>query len=744
MNIVACFLATAVSHLLYEVGTHRLIGYWAVERSAGLAAAVDRLEWGNEPLVGPQLDALNSDLARVGEFTLASPNPFDLVAAGCATEDAFSTWSTSSYRFLNHFLDGVNFQGLNVALGTVIGEPSDVWATMHPNNHFNWEMARAHYVAALVEVEPTDRVAHRIDMLRSLGQVLHLIQDAHQPSHTRNDSHSNHAVFPDGFSALELWARDAVSLRAVGLDPTVATAVQNHPVAPYRVRIGDYVRESARHTNREFFSDGTIWHNQVFPDYGFPNGSQTYTGVEGTWPFSQTYIYAQPSLHNTIPPTRMARERSGLLNLVPGVGLILSGKELDYGPYTLSSPGDVVVRNHATTLIPRAVAESAQALNHFFRLALQLDIDMISAPGEGRLKITNVSAVLGATPANLTVASGATARVYYESVSGKVLPLPGAPTHVLQGSLAPATATVVPFNALGAILTLADPIQYPNPDVRARPDRKMLVILQGQVGVEAAVCGAILKLPNGFPTPPGMVLIPAGTFMMGSNAPFAPPYWNDTEQQPVHQVTISNHFWMGRYEVTQAEFQALMVVNPSLWVGASNPVDTVSWNGARAYCAALTAQQAATLPVGYHYRLPTEAEWEYACRAGTTTEFHYGPDLFCYQARIGFSNHTDPPATCGNPNGTVPVGSYAPNAFGLYDMHGNLNEWCLDSYAPYSSAAVTDPFVTSTATPFRVMRSASWAANSFYCRSAARYDMASYWEHEQFGFRVVLAPVLVP
>jgi formylglycine-generating enzyme required for sulfatase activity len=240
----------------------------------------------------------------------------------------------------------------------------------------------------------------------------------------------------------------------------------------------------------------------------------------------------------------------------------------------------------------------------------------------------------------------------------------------------------------------------------------------------------------------GMVPIPAGTFMMGSNAPSGPPYYGEYTPDPVRQVTISYSFWMGQHEVTQSEYQALMGANPSSFLGASLPVETVNWHQARAYCAALTAQQAGNLPAGYEYRLPTEAEWEYACRAGTTTEFHYGPALFCNQARFWYSYHSNTSCGVTTSSGTVPVGSYAPNAFGLYDMHGNVWEWCLDSYAPYTSAAVTDPFVTGG--PYRVFRGGCWDVPSADCRSAYRYYVGPGLTGNYLGFRVVLSPVLVP
>jgi formylglycine-generating enzyme required for sulfatase activity len=237
--------------------------------------------------------------------------------------------------------------------------------------------------------------------------------------------------------------------------------------------------------------------------------------------------------------------------------------------------------------------------------------------------------------------------------------------------------------------------------------------------------------------PAGMVAIEPATFTMGSNA-FAVQFPNEG---PVRQVTLSKPFWIGTHEVTQAEYQAVMGTNPSFFVGPNLPVDTLSWFDAVAYCTALTAQQAllGNVPAGYEFRLPTEAEWEYCCRAGTTTEWNTGGSLNTSQA-----NFQGALADAANPFGkSAPVGSYAPNAFGLYDMHGNLQEWCLDSYSPfYAPGPITDPFVTGTND--RIIRGGSyfalWSATN--CRSAFRYAFPAQFTNG--GVRVVLAPILVP
>ncbi|MBL8803880.1 MAG: SUMF1/EgtB/PvdO family nonheme iron enzyme [Planctomycetes bacterium] len=239
----------------------------------------------------------------------------------------------------------------------------------------------------------------------------------------------------------------------------------------------------------------------------------------------------------------------------------------------------------------------------------------------------------------------------------------------------------------------------------------------------------------------GMRLIPSGTFSMGSAEPFAAPYFSFADEKPVRQVTITYCFWMGEREVSQSEYVALMGSFPfaPAFPDAARPVENITWQAARNYCNALTAQQTAlgNVPPGYQYRLPTEAEWEYACRAGTTSEFHYGGALSCSQARITFSYH--PSGNCGV-NSTTTVGTYVPNAWGLYDMHGNVAEWCLDAYAPYAPNNVTNPFVSVGVN--RVNRGGAWSGTSSNARSAARGNFNPLWLSNDIGFRVVLAPII--
>jgi formylglycine-generating enzyme required for sulfatase activity len=211
------------------------------------------------------------------------------------------------------------------------------------------------------------------------------------------------------------------------------------------------------------------------------------------------------------------------------------------------------------------------------------------------------------------------------------------------------------------------------------------------------------------------VKIPAGTFMMGS--PDSEPGRN-LDEGPQHQVTISKAFELQTTEVTQSQWQAVMGSNPSYFKGPDLPVEQVSWDDAQAFIAKLNAKND-----GYRYRLPTEAEWEYAARAGTT-----GP----YAGDLGAMAWYAP-----NSGGTThPVGTKTPNAWGLYDMHGNVMEWVQDWYDGYSSSAVTDPVGPSSGSA-RVLRGGGWAYESQNCRSADRDSSSPDYRGGPLGLRLL-------
>jgi formylglycine-generating enzyme required for sulfatase activity len=232
----------------------------------------------------------------------------------------------------------------------------------------------------------------------------------------------------------------------------------------------------------------------------------------------------------------------------------------------------------------------------------------------------------------------------------------------------------------------------------------------------------------------------------------------NSSDETQHTVTLTKGFYMGKYAVTQGEYLALMGNNPSYFTPIfgylqylNRPVETVSWIDATNYCAHLTQQEQAAgrLPSGWVYRLPTESEWEYACRAGTTTAFNFGSaihggmanfdDYYEYDASIG-DIYVRNPADSGWDLQTTAVGSYHPNAWGLYDMHGNVWEWCRDWYGTYPAGSVTDP-QGPTSGSARVFRGGNWGYYGRYCRSAQRISGdPSYGGVSYFGFRVVLAP----
>ncbi len=243
------------------------------------------------------------------------------------------------------------------------------------------------------------------------------------------------------------------------------------------------------------------------------------------------------------------------------------------------------------------------------------------------------------------------------------------------------------------------------------------------------------------------VWIAPGSFIMGSPPTEAQRGADETQ----HAVTLTHGFYIGKHEVTQAEYLALMGHNPSFFTGDLNrPVDTVSWNDATDYCAQLTQrkQAAGRLPAGWGYRLPTESEWEHACRAGTATAFNFGSAIqggmanfynyYEYDAAVGEIYISDPAIPyLGR---TTAVGTYEPNAWGLYDMHGNVWEWCQDWYGAYPAGSVVDPQGPASGSQ-RVARGGCCGNGARCCRSAYRFCGSPADAYNDFGFRTVLAPI---
>jgi formylglycine-generating enzyme required for sulfatase activity len=217
--------------------------------------------------------------------------------------------------------------------------------------------------------------------------------------------------------------------------------------------------------------------------------------------------------------------------------------------------------------------------------------------------------------------------------------------------------------------------------------------------------------------------IPAGTFQMGATKDIDPDMYAD--EAPRHQVTISRGFYLGIYTVTQAEFERVMAYNPSYFKGPNRPVEMVNWEEAREFCEKLSAlpeENAAER----RYRLPTEAEWEYACRGGADAyqKFNVGDVLRQADANFGGAATKD-------------VGSFAPNGWGLYDMHGNVWEWCSDWYGLYSELPAADPTGPKQGQD-RALRGGSWNYSSRNCRSASRNWVVPTSRYAFFGFRVVM------
>ncbi len=220
-----------------------------------------------------------------------------------------------------------------------------------------------------------------------------------------------------------------------------------------------------------------------------------------------------------------------------------------------------------------------------------------------------------------------------------------------------------------------------------------------------------------------MVKVEAGSFVMGCTSEQGSDCWGS--ESPYHRVTITQDYYIGKFEVTQELYEAVMGVNPSNWKAFDRPVENVSWNDAQDFCAELSRI------TGRRFSLPTEAEWEYAARGGkksTNAKYSGGSSVAAvawYDGNSGSQTH--------------PVGRLRPNELGVYDMSGNVCEWCQDWYGDYGSASQTDPMGSNSGYD-RVLRGGCWGGNARICRVANRSFSSPGFRGSNSGFRVVLVP----
>jgi len=246
--------------------------------------------------------------------------------------------------------------------------------------------------------------------------------------------------------------------------------------------------------------------------------------------------------------------------------------------------------------------------------------------------------------------------------------------------------------------------QWPFDEAEARRRQKETAELLGCPVEKSVDLGGGVKLD--------LALVPAGKFIMGNSENEVRRFERDDRQ---HTVWITRPFYIGKHEVTQEQWSRLLRDNPSFFRGARNPVEQVSWDGCQQFINKLNALGAG------RFRLPTEAEWEFACRAGTSTAFHFGDQITLDQANL----HAMTIRRLREGDGaefqgkTAPVGSFPANAFGLCDMHGNILEWCADWYGPYPEKAESDPKGPADGT-LRVIRGGAWSLPAPFARSASR------------------------
>lgn len=330
-------------------------------------------------------------------------------------------------------------------------------------------------------------------------------------------------------------------------------------------------------------------------------------------------------------------------------------------------------------------------------------------------------------PAIVTLAPSPAGEEWEFTLNGKKVNLPE-----LKASLAPGVKSVIGINNKNYFPVTKAFTPKPNEQISWAPKLEAIPGPEKGKPYEVPFLGIDL------------VWLQPGSFTMGS-PPTEPSRL--PEEGPVTEVRLTQGFWMGAHEVTQQQYEQLIGFNPARNAGEGKPVEYVSWREANAFCKKLTELEKASdrLPAGYEYRLPTEAEWEYAARAGSSEPFHWGNTADHTNANFQGKYPRDfESSELGGADhyGPVKVGSYPANAWGIYDVHGNVREWTIDNYNSRLPGDVVTDFVRREETDRRPTRGGGWEDYAIRSRAATREGLSETFRGANVGFRIVLAPVV--
>jgi len=444
--------------LPYEVNTHQEMGLQAARRSLNLANFLQDFGLTQSTYSRRYPNAAQTAFPQV---RILNTTAVDLIGTGCVLED-------TEYRFFRHFYDPTNNRGFN-RLGAE-WQPSFRWGIdggTETNDH-SWNEAFDDFENAVVGTDTAARLAGQEDLFVTLGHVAHLIQDASQPSHVRNDGHGGYGT---GSSVLEIYG--AANVEPGNIPASIQSAI-NQRAAFYTPTIRGFFDEAATYANGQFFSDDTI-----FKDYPTPS---TQTTTERTDPL--TSGTADFIVSNTVlDPQSSQGQRLARIN-----------RGYFWDSYTMASPQDLVVIDNFESLMPGAVALSEGSINHFLRGRIQLSVDQTQTPPVLELKNVSDVAAVGGMPGNVMF-SGGTVRIFYETEDGTMreLPSPMSPQSV-PGNVAVDGSVPLQGDITGFLESKRAP-GLPASE-RARDDKRSVVLYRGQIGTEEGICAGRITFTN--------------------------------------------------------------------------------------------------------------------------------------------------------------------------------------------------------------------------------------------------------